>query len=389
MIAVVADDFTGAAELAAIGHRIGLSTRIHLGARDGSCSDLTVVDTDSRSDPPERAREKVAAACRFLQANGIDKVYKKVDSALRGQILPEVETLAAGLGRERVLLAPANPSLGRLIENETLTIDGCPIDATAFADDPEFPAKTAEVLSLLGRSDGGPIAYRKVGATLPGNGTVITEIRSLEDLDQWAGEVDARTLPAGGAEFFRAVLKQYGVAPSEKPDTFDCAPFLHGRRLFISGSATANRKEVLEKMRARGCAVVSMPGELMAVDQAGPALDQWADAVQEAFSLSRTVCAAIGQPISRNNRIPARLCNHMTGLVKRVLPGQSVEAIFLEGGATASAIARGLDWRVLEVTREWALGVVSLRIIHAIGPGITIKPGSYHWPEALWESGRP
>ena len=76
----------------------------------------------------------------------------------------------------------------------------------------------------------------------------------------------------------------------------------------------------------------------------------------------------------------------MTGLVKRVLSGQSVEAIFLEGGATASAIARGLDWRVLEVTREWALGVVSLRIIDAPGPGITIKPGSYHWPDLLWES---
>jgi len=336
-IAVVADDFTGAAEVAAIGYRVGVATRILLALPSDGCSEFTVLDTDSRSEPPERSREKITEACRFLRANHVRYVYKKTDSALRGQIRTEVEELAKGLGKTRVLLAPANPSLDRRIERGILTIGEHPIDQTPIADDPEFPALSADVIELLSRSPGGPVAYRSMNETLPRSGTVIVETRSVADLEHWAGKVDENTLPAGGAEFFRAVL-----ARLHSPQGLECSAriesILNGTRLFVAGSALANRKSVLDRLRANGIEVIAMPPELMHADGDSANLDRWVNAVSDAYSSHKTVCAA------------------------------------------------SLGWTSLEVIHEWSLGVVSLQVIDSRAPIVTVKPGSYDWPDVILNS---
>jgi uncharacterized protein YgbK (DUF1537 family) len=64
---------------------------------------------------------------------------------------------------------------------------------------------------------------------------------------------------------------------------------------------------------------------------------------------------------------------------------QALEHLLVEGGATASAIVRRLGWAQLDVVHEWAQGVVSLRPPADNRVLLTMKPGSYPWPEALWK----
>src|SRR5687767_5512248 len=103
-ILVIADDLSGAAELAGIGARHGLAVRLErdapVAARDG----LTVLDTDTRLVPQDDASEQVRRAVRHLRAADFDLIYKKTDSAFRGPILAELDALMDAFGRQAAVL---------------------------------------------------------------------------------------------------------------------------------------------------------------------------------------------------------------------------------------------------------------------------------------------
>ena len=117
MIGVIADDLTGAAELAAIGWRHGLRAEVVRSGLPSGTADLVCVDTDSRASEPTEAAKRAAAAAKLLRAAGAKWIYKKVDSVLRGNVTAEVEAVMKQLKLERALLLPANPSLGRVIRD--------------------------------------------------------------------------------------------------------------------------------------------------------------------------------------------------------------------------------------------------------------------------------
>jgi uncharacterized protein YgbK (DUF1537 family) len=57
--------------------------------------------------------------------------------------------------------------------------------------------------------------------------------------------------------------------------------------------------------------------------------------------------------------------------------------LVVAGGATAATVLHALRWNELHVARVWAPGVVSLRPTAAPDCIVTLKPGSYAWPESL------
>ena len=117
MIGVIADDLTGAAELAAIGWRHGLRAEVVRSGRPSGTADLVCVDTDSRACDATEAAKRAAAAAKLLRTADAKWIYKKVDSVLRGNVTAEVEAVMKQLKLERALLLPANPSLGRTIRH--------------------------------------------------------------------------------------------------------------------------------------------------------------------------------------------------------------------------------------------------------------------------------
>lgn len=90
MIAVVADDLTGAAELAAAGLSFGLKPRIvREPPRESGAADLLVLDTDSRSLSATDAALRVSAFAESLKRLRPEAVYKKTDSVLCGHVQAE------------------------------------------------------------------------------------------------------------------------------------------------------------------------------------------------------------------------------------------------------------------------------------------------------------
>ena len=87
MIGVLADDFTGAAEIGAIGRRYGLEAEVQTEFRRIEDADIVVLDTHTRSSSRAEAVETVGREMDGLCRGRVDWIYKKVDSVLRGHVL--------------------------------------------------------------------------------------------------------------------------------------------------------------------------------------------------------------------------------------------------------------------------------------------------------------
>ena len=228
MIVVIADDLSGAAELANAAVAAGYSAEVHLCASAppfflaGFESDVVCLDTDTRSFAPETAGKIAGEIARGLAAIRTTLVYKKCDSVLRGAVAAESLAIARALGRKRVLLVPANPSRRRIIRNGEYFVDGVPLAQTPFASDLEHPCRSSRVTELLGHA--------------PGFETPDTV--SAADLDRHAANVDNHTLPAGGVDFFQAVLKAKFPSVTRSRAAVSAAP-PQGSSLFVCGSPAA------------------------------------------------------------------------------------------------------------------------------------------------------
>lgn len=378
MIGVIADDLTGAAEIGAVGFRYGLRAEVILGGAPGNDPDLICVDTDSRSCEPMEAARRAALAARLLRDCGVDWIYKKTDSILRGNVTPEIEAIVVELGLNGALLVPANPSLGRTVVDGQYYVRGTLIHETEFARDPEYPRLSSKVLKLLGVPSSLAMSVGKPGEPLPDRGFVIGEVASSRDLSCWATLRRNNWLLAGGAEFFGALLKPAASPPRSQP--------AQSKVLFVCGSASNATRTFVASQAQRGVPVFSLPDKVVRASsfESTEAVALAEKAVCELQEGSRVVLH-VGLPQVENTAQAQMLAGHLVRVAEAVLRRANIGHVFAEGGATAAALARCMGWGRLKVVAELGPGVVTLSTMDSGARMFTIKPGSYAWPEFLLE----
>jgi uncharacterized protein YgbK (DUF1537 family) len=381
VIVVIADDFTGAAEIGGVALRYGLSAEVQaeFNARVGA--DLIAVDADTRSCTAEEAARRAAHMAGLCRKGAVEQVFKKVDSVLRGQVTAELTALLSVWDKQRALLVPANPGLGRVISGGHYFINGHPLHETDFSRDPEYPAVTSDVLAILGPAGSWPVRVLRPGEALPDRGLVIGEATSDADLATWATRLDDDTLPAGAAEFFAAFLRVAGFQVKQRTPA-ETEPTEGANALFVCGSTSAYSRSFCQRCEALGIPVLRMPSGLFGVNPQSPRLiREWADATVKALETHPRVMVAIDQPLCPDPGLPQILSDHLGELVKQVIGRQRVDHLFAEGGATTVALVRQFGWKRLRVRRELAPGVVCMRVKGMARPLLTMKPGSYAWPD--------
>ncbi|HEY1661619.1 MAG TPA: four-carbon acid sugar kinase family protein [Verrucomicrobiae bacterium] len=383
MIGVIADDLTGAAEIGAIGLRHGLLAEIIFGHKPSSCADLVCVDTDSRSQTEAEAVKRTIAAARLLKKSGAKWIYKKVDSVLRGHVTMEIDAAMKQLGFGRSLLAPANPSLRRTISSGNYFVRGKLIHKTEFARDPHFPRHSSRVVELIKLSPDFSVSVCQTGDTLPENGIAVAEATTPDDVARWARRHDENIFPAGGAEFFDALLTSRDLkGDSIRPEI--PAANGTGREFFVSGAATVLARKFAMGARSKKDPVFSLPKEL---GWGNALLPEAAEAVAlrivDAFSSHRRILLTVGLPMVANQKISEKLSDHVAQIAVLVLRHTEIDHVFSEGGATSAALVRGMGWKRLTVLREDAPGVATLLADGGKNSLLTIKPGSYSWPAEI------
>ena len=387
MIVVIADDISSASEVAGVAAQRGFRAEVHTSFDPSRAVDVIALDTDSRALGVEAATRRVAELTRLVVEARPDWIYKKVDSVLRGHVRAEVEAILAATRKARALLIPANPARGRTIRNGEYLVEGVPLSETTFSRDPYFPARSANVLELLGRQEGGvPATSLRDGEPLPREGIHLPDVEKREDLVSLARAVDETTLPVGGADFLDVLLQARGGGSTLSPSSEKSREYAAGPSLMVCGSAAAWDTGRAEECRQRGIHVLSLPEGLFEESENDALLASWAKEAIHALSRQGSVMLAIG----RSGRVPA-------GVLPEVLVGRLIEAVthvlaagpvgwlYLEGGATASLLLNRMQWTRLAATRLVGPGMPAFAISESPeGPLLFVKPGSYPWPDPVW-----
>ncbi|HEX3728517.1 MAG TPA: four-carbon acid sugar kinase family protein [Opitutaceae bacterium] len=352
MIAVVADDISGAAELAGAALRHGLRAEVQTSFDPATDADVVCLDTDTRSLAASEAAPRTAEAVRRLAEARPRWIYKKCDSVLRGNVRAELLAAMGAAGKSRAMLVSANPSRRRVVRAGQIFVGDLPLHDTPFAHDPEHPRTTARIVDLLGGEIGGVDA---------------PDAESAADLVRHAEAVDGGILPAGGVEFFEALLRKEGckaggpVAAGPRPS--------YAVTLAVCGSATswAVRRD---QAGALGMTVFAFPLE--------------ASAIAAELRVKGRALVGIGDgPVTRSFA-PTALVSRLARVCAEVLALVPTDRVLLEGGATAGAVIHRLAWKRLAACQVAAPGVGALRPVGEERPLVLIKPGSYDWPAEIW-----
>lgn len=383
MILVIADDISGAAEIAAAGRTFGLTAQVQIKSAASSSAELVVIDTDTRYRAIDPTGD-IENALTFYNTIPVEFYYKKVDSVLRGNISMELCAMMQILKVNKTILAPANPTKQRIISNGQYFIDGRPLNETDFANDPDYPAISSRAIDLLNAPSDCNIQSR-TPETYTGHEhrIIIADANSMKDLIKWTEYLDEHTLAAGGSDFFRAILNKK-LSANRIPSEINVVE-ISGKKLFVCGSTSETSRKAVTQAADSGIPVCSMPDTLFKNTPVDDTLvKQWADVVLKALSTSDRVIIAISQKTVRDSQLAENLRIKTADLVKKILNTAEIRELFIEGGATAEAILRILGCFRFDVLAEYAPGVVQMRIAGDKEQYVTIKPGSYPWPKEIW-----
>jgi len=373
MIRVFADDLTGAAELAGICKEHALNTVLTVVPTAANHAEAIVYCTDSRS------MELVAAlniTDQFLAPISTAKdamVYKKTDSVLRGHVVEELLLHMKQLGYHRVLFIPGNPSMGRIISEGQYFVNGKLLSDTAFAHDPEFPRKTADVVEMLA-GHGAEIHVMHCSDALPARGIIVGEATCMEDLELWASRIDQGMMLAGGGDFFQTILQQRLGAPIPTLLSPPQQPYL-----YISGTSFQASVSFIQALAKEKGMVYYIDAQLL--EDIG--LQAWLANCASALTENQRAVVAFDPSLHGQTFYPALfLRKKMASIISALLPMTNIGEIMIEGGSTAKAILDELALPYWVPDAVIGRGVVRMQDAHQQYT-ITLKPGSYPLPDFI------
>jgi uncharacterized protein YgbK (DUF1537 family) len=384
LLGAIADDFTGATDLANTLVRQGMRTVQLIGVPRGAAprdSDAVVVALKSRTIAAADAVTQSLAALEWLRRAGARQVLFKYcstfDSTDQGNIGPVADALLDALGGDFTVFCPAFPETSRSIYLGYLFVGDVLLSESGMRDHPLTPMRDANLRRVLGRQTPHRVGLVPLGAVRNGADAVRAAFVRLRRegfrhaiLDAVA-DSDLMTLGAALADL-PLVTGGSGIALG-LPENFrragllnatqeaDRLPRVAGAAAVISGSCSTATLAQVAAMRAHHPTFEIDPLELAAgEDVAGRALGWAATCLGE-----RPLLVAASAPPERVRLVQERLGRERAGTlvetalaaIARGLVEKGVRRLVVAGGETAGAIVQ-------------ALGISGLRIGPQIDPGV-------------------
>jgi uncharacterized protein YgbK (DUF1537 family) len=195
----IADDYTGASDLANTLTRAGLRTVQTIGVPADALAlpevDAVVVSLKSRSIEAGLAVSRSRAADKWLRGRGADHVLFKIcstfDSADAGNIGPVMDALRADCRDVIVLVTPAFPETGRTVYQGNLFVGAVPLNESPLKDHPLNPMHDSNLVRVLARQSKTKIGLVDLATITRGSDAVRSRLADLAGQGFGAAVVDA------------------------------------------------------------------------------------------------------------------------------------------------------------------------------------------------------
>lgn len=195
----IADDYTGASDLANTLTRCGLRTVQTIGVPDDALAlpdvDAVVVSLKIRSIEASRAVARAREADRWLRGRGAAHVLFKIcstfDSTDAGNIGPVTDALRADSGDPIVLVTPAFPGTGRTVYQGHLFVGSVPLNESPLKDHPLNPMHDANLVRVLARQSRSKVGLVDLATVTEGAEAIRARLVGLVAAEAGAAIVDA------------------------------------------------------------------------------------------------------------------------------------------------------------------------------------------------------
>jgi 3-dehydrotetronate 4-kinase len=379
LLGCIADDFTGATDLANNLVKGGYRTVQTIGVPDPAAvidADAVVIALKSRTIPAADAVAQSLAALEWMRSRGARQIYFKYcstfDSTAQGNIGPVIEALMKALDCNFTIACPAFPENGRTVFKGHLFVGDALLSESGMRDHPLTPMRDSNLVRVLQAQTSlkvglipydlvarGPQAIRARIAELAAGGAAIAIVDAIgdDDLRRLGAAVRDMKLVTAGSGLALGLARDGGSSHLAL-----ALPKCRGHRAILSGScSTATQAQVQAFIRAGGAACALDPLKLAAGQDEIERARAWA--------VSRL---AAGPVLVYSTAEPARVHSVQQALgagdagaliesalatLARDLVNAGVTQLVVAGGETSGAVVQ-------------ALGITALRIGPQIDPGV-------------------
>lgn len=374
ILGCIADDFTGAGDIAGLIAAEGMRTSLFTSIDDidSRACEAGVVALKTRSVDPEIAvAQSLAALEKLLNAGCRQVVFKycsTFDSTPKGNIGPVAEALAARLGVGGAIVCPAFPANGRTVYQGNLFVGDVPLAESGMRDHPLTPMTDSDLRRWLAPQTSLPVAHvplqrvraSGLAAELAGvRGLVVIDAVCDDDLLMIARAVADAPLVTGGSAIgmgLPANFRDRGlIGTAALPDLSRPGP-----TILLSGSCSLASNAQVAAYRASRPAIAVDVGRLLdgqaVLDEVDDFLARHADAAPLAYSTappenSRTFIDAGG-----SNRAAHAVEDLLANLATRAA-ARGIAKFVVAGGETSGGVVEALRPGPLEVGTMIAPGV--------------------------------
>jgi uncharacterized protein YgbK (DUF1537 family) len=403
VLGAIADDFTGATDLAGILARDGRRVLLAIGVPETPLpeADAVVVALKSRTIPAPEAVRMSLEALKWLKAQGAGQILFKYcstfDSTAEGNIGPVADALGDALGAGPTIVCPAFPANGRTIYQGHLFVGDKLLQDSSMKDHPLTPMRRSNLVALMAWQSRykvglvphavvakGADAIRAALAQAEQDSVRYLVTDAITDADLMAignAARDCRLVTGGSAVAIGLVTERSANARA----TSVAASPSGGRVVILAGScSSATREQLLQ-------AIAVWPHHKLDLDRiaaGAPVVGEAADWLRTqstevpAVVYSSADPTEVGANQARYGRERAgeMMEQAFSGLVHEAV-ADGVSRLIVAGGETSGAVVSALGITALEIGSEIALGVPWTRTIGGPALEIALKSGNFGGPD--------
>ncbi len=383
LLGCIADDFTGATDLAGLLARSGARVSLRIGIPDTPPFDpapFEVIALKTRTAPVADAVAEAKAALQWLRDAGASRFFWKYcstfDSTAEGNIGPVSEALMETLGAPQTIYCPAFPENGRSIFMGNLFVGEQPLAESPMKDHPLTPMRDSNLMRLLEPQVTKPVGLANRLTVAQGSDALAARLKELEDAEVAHVVVDAvanddltiiaqacrgMKLMTGGSAVAMPLPHIYvkeGLLAADAPGV--TVPSLTDKTILLSGSCS-------QMTRAQVAAYVATGAPCLRLDPLELAQNGHAHTLEwlTAQDLSKAPLVFASADPSDVKAAQAKLGTSRAGeLVENALAAAAVAArnagarrFVVAGGETSGAVTQALQVTQLDIGKEIAPGV--------------------------------
>ncbi|MEO9529930.1 3-oxo-tetronate kinase [Roseibium sp.] len=394
-LGVIADDFTGASDIALMLSEGGMPTTQFVGVPERAADaavEAGVVALKSRTLPAREAVAQSLKACDWLLAQGCTQIVFKIcstfDSTDQGNIGPVTEALADRLGETCVLVCPAFPETGRSVYQGHLFVKDLLLSESGMQNHPLTPMTDPDLRRVLRKQTSWEVGHVAIGtvwsgsdaikwsAAAAGKAMVIVDAIRNEDLVALGHAAAARKLLTGGSGIALGLPRNFGFSPGRSPWTG-----VPGKAVVLSGSCSSATRNQVGIFKASAPSRELPVDDILAQKLSLQELVDWTlaqDTPPLLYSSADPQVVAAAQARHGRDRSAQAIETLFAGLAA-ALAKAGVKRIVVAGGETSGAVVSGLRADMLQIGPRIAAGVPALKVTDR-PLALALKSGNFGGP---------